>query len=56
MAGRGTTEPPAPIPVTREEIRSFYSHLARGSYKNHPEEVDRMEKRINSAVSHGLVT
>jgi hypothetical protein len=55
-AARGPVEPPNPTPVTRAEIATFYSDVARGGYKGHDEDRAKEEQRINAAVSRGLVT
>jgi len=55
-AGRGPTEALPPTPVTRAEIQAFYSDVARGAYKNRPQDQKDVEARINSAVARGLVT
>ena len=55
-AGRGPTELLPPAPVTRKDIQTFYSDVARGAYKNRQEDQVKMEAKINTAVAHGLVT
>jgi len=55
-AGRGPTEMPPPVPVTRADIQAFYSDVAKGVYKSHPEDLAKMEAKINTAVAKGLVT
>jgi hypothetical protein len=55
-SGRGPAEPLMPVPVTRADIQTFYSDVAKGNYKAHPEQHATMEARINAAVANGLVT
>jgi hypothetical protein len=54
-AGRGPTEIAQPKPVTRADIQTFYSDVARGVYKNRPEDQAKGEAVINAAVTRGAV-
>jgi hypothetical protein len=54
-AAPSTTPPNTDTPITAAYIQKFYSDAAMGRYKNRQVEFDKIETRINRAVSEGKV-